>query len=131
MRRIMISVARYVNTADPLIVRIRLLTTCFKWLENRYAGCACDIPSVVYQFPWRPAKWSKYYSGSPEIWKYAKMVEQENNFVEKYVKLRHQVLQAEWSDEAGMWSLRVKNLETGEEFEDKVNVLLDGGGVLK
>ena len=24
------------------------------WLENRYPGCACDIPSVVYQFPWRP-----------------------------------------------------------------------------
>lgn len=26
------------------------------WLENRYPGCACDIPSVVYQFPWRPVR---------------------------------------------------------------------------
>ena len=21
------------------------------WLENRYPGCACDIPSINYQFP--------------------------------------------------------------------------------
>ena len=24
------------------------------WLENRYPRYACDIPSVAYQFPWRP-----------------------------------------------------------------------------
>ena len=23
------------------------------WLENRYPGCACDIPSVNYQFSWK------------------------------------------------------------------------------
>lgn len=22
------------------------------WHENKYPGCACDIPSVVYQYPW-------------------------------------------------------------------------------
>lgn len=101
------------------------------WLENRYEGCACDIPSVVYQFPWRPAKWSKYYSSSPEIWRYAKMVADENNFTEKYVKLRHKVIRAEWKDEAGFWTIKVQNLATGEEFEDKFDVILDGSGVLK
>ena len=40
------------------------------WYENRYPGCACDIPSVVYQYPWRPAPWSRYYSPSSEIWCY-------------------------------------------------------------
>lgn len=30
------------------------------WLENRYPGCACDIPSVCYQFTWaRNPNWSK------------------------------------------------------------------------
>jgi hypothetical protein len=33
------------------------------WLENRYPGCACDIPSVVYQFPWRPVSVSAISSG--------------------------------------------------------------------
>jgi hypothetical protein len=29
------------------------------WFENRYPGCACDIPSVVYQLSWAPsAEWS-------------------------------------------------------------------------
>lgn len=33
------------------------------WLENRYPGCACDIPSVVYQFPWRPVSGSAISCG--------------------------------------------------------------------
>jgi len=33
------------------------------WLENRYPGCACDIPSVVYQFPWRPVSGSAISRG--------------------------------------------------------------------
>jgi hypothetical protein len=33
------------------------------WLENRYPGCACDIPSVVYQFPWRPVRGSTISCG--------------------------------------------------------------------
>lgn len=24
------------------------------WYENRYPGCACDIPSHNYQFTWEP-----------------------------------------------------------------------------
>lgn len=29
------------------------------WFENRYPGCACDIPSHNYQFAWEPnPNWS-------------------------------------------------------------------------
>lgn len=29
------------------------------WFENKYPGCACDIPSVNYQFSWAPSThWS-------------------------------------------------------------------------
>lgn len=29
------------------------------WFENKYPGCACDIPSVLYQYSWAPsAEWS-------------------------------------------------------------------------
>ena len=35
------------------------------WLENRYPGCACDIPSVVYQFPWRPVSAFSVLHGHP------------------------------------------------------------------
>ena len=30
------------------------------WYENRYPGCACDIPSHSYQFTWAPnTHWNK------------------------------------------------------------------------
>ena len=98
------------------------------WLENRYPGCACDIPSVVYQFPWRPYHWTKYYSHSPEIWEYIKMVEQENNFVDKYVKLRHKIMQVAWRDDESKWRMIIQDLGTGKEFEDVVDIVIDGGG---
>lgn len=38
------------------------------WLENKYPGCACDIPSVNYQFSWKVKLWSHFWSYAPEIW---------------------------------------------------------------
>jgi cation diffusion facilitator CzcD-associated flavoprotein CzcO len=41
------------------------------WFENRYPGCACDIPSHNYQFTWESnCEWSTFYSSAPEILKY-------------------------------------------------------------
>lgn len=32
------------------------------WFENRYPGCACDIPSHNYQFTWAPSpEWKHLY----------------------------------------------------------------------
>jgi NADPH-dependent 2,4-dienoyl-CoA reductase/sulfur reductase-like enzyme len=43
------------------------------WLENRYPGCACDIPAHAYQCTFaRSPEWSSYYAGSEEIWQYIK-----------------------------------------------------------
>ncbi len=41
------------------------------WLENRYPGAACDIPShaYTYQFALNP-DWPRFFSYSPDIWKY-------------------------------------------------------------
>ncbi|KPI36365.1 putative sterigmatocystin biosynthesis monooxygenase stcW [Cyphellophora attinorum] len=100
------------------------------WLENRYAGCACDIPSVNYQYSWKPAIWSKYYSEAPEIWQYLKSIEQENDFIRKYVKLRHTVQSAEWTDATGRWAVCVRDDATGETSIDHCDVFLNGGGVL-
>lgn len=58
------------------------------------------------------------------------MVEQENHFVDKYVKLRHKVMSVTWTDEVSRWTMVVRNLETEEEFEDHVDIIIDGGGIL-
>jgi cation diffusion facilitator CzcD-associated flavoprotein CzcO len=37
------------------------------WFENRYPGCACDIPSHNYQFTWEPsAEWTHLYGLSSQ-----------------------------------------------------------------
>jgi cation diffusion facilitator CzcD-associated flavoprotein CzcO len=100
------------------------------WLENRYPGCACDIPSVNYQFSWKIKLWSHYYSYAPEIWEYLKSIEQENNLIQKYIKLQHQIEHAQWDDEAGLWRLKVRNLVTDEVFDDSAEFFVNAGGVL-
>jgi cation diffusion facilitator CzcD-associated flavoprotein CzcO len=100
------------------------------WLENKYPGCACDIPSVNYQFSWKIKLWSHYYSYAPEIWEYLKSIERENDFIAKYIKLRHRVERAKWDDAAGLWRCQIRDLEKDVVFEDSANFFINAGGVL-
>lgn len=100
------------------------------WLENRYPGCACDIPSVNYQFSWAIKIWSQFYSSSTEIWEYLKDLYTRGNFIDKYVKLNHQINHAEWNEEKGKWVIKAKNLKTGEEIDDEAEFFINAGGVL-
>jgi cation diffusion facilitator CzcD-associated flavoprotein CzcO len=94
------------------------------------SGCCCDIPSVNYQFTWKIKLWSHYYSYAPEIWEYLKEIETENNFIEKYIKLKHRVEKAEWIDETGMWRITARNLSTDELVVDEGHFFINAGGVL-
>ena len=100
------------------------------WLENRYPGCACDIPSVNYQFSWKIKLWTHFYSFSPEIWEYLKEIYDENDFVNKYVKLRHKIEKIEWSNEKGKWIIQVRNMQTDKVFQDEADYYINAGGVL-
>ncbi|KAF2733825.1 FAD/NAD(P)-binding domain-containing protein [Polyplosphaeria fusca] len=100
------------------------------WLENRYPGCACDIPSANYQFSWKIKLWSHYYSYAPEIWEYLKDIEREHDFISKYVKLRHQVERAEWDNDVGVWRLKVRDLNKNAVLDDSAEFFINSGGVL-
>ena len=100
------------------------------WLENRYPGCACDIPSVNYQFSWKIKIWTHYYSYSPEIWEYLKEIYEENDFINKYIKLKHKIERAEWDNTKGKWILQIRNLATDEVFQDEAEYFVNAGGVL-
>ncbi|KAG4424001.1 hypothetical protein IFR04_002843 [Cadophora malorum] len=99
------------------------------WLENRYPGCTCDIPSHSYQFTWhRNPNWSSFYSGSEEIWRYFKEVATTYD-LEKYVKFNTAVEKAVWQEEEGVWKLTIVSSD-GTRFEDECEVLVNGTGVL-
>jgi cation diffusion facilitator CzcD-associated flavoprotein CzcO len=74
--------------------------------------------------------WSHYYSYYPEIWEYLKEIERENNFIQKYIKLRHRVEKVEWIDQTGTWRVTARNLSTDELVVDEGQFFINAGGVL-
>lgn len=112
----------------PRASDVALFLTLLQWLTSKYPGCRCDIPSIVYQFAWRPNKaWSEMYAPAAENLEYIQTVTAENGFY-KYMKFRHEILKASWTDEEAMWTLNVKNLQTGSVFDDKVHLFLELNG---
>ncbi|KAJ7796872.1 FAD/NAD-P-binding domain-containing protein [Mycena olivaceomarginata] len=99
------------------------------WFWNRYPGLRCDIPSVNYQMHWSPKlDWPEYYSQGSVIQAYYKSLVDKFKLLE-YIKLNHEVLKAEWDDDAKKWRIQVRDPD-GTEFEDDCDVFLNAGGVL-
>lgn len=100
------------------------------WLENRYPGCACDIPSHAYQYPWAPnPEWNKFYSGAEDLWRYFKGVATDFNIM-PYVQLKHTVVNAAWGEEEAKWTVSIAK-EDGSQITDVGDFLIDATGVLK
>ncbi|KEF57047.1 uncharacterized protein A1O9_07237 [Exophiala aquamarina CBS 119918] len=78
------------------------------WLENRYPGCACDVPAHAYTYTFEPnPEYSQYYVGSEEIHQYlTKVVEKYG--VRKYIRFNHKLVSAVWSNERGQWDLELE-----------------------
>lgn len=107
------------------------------WYENRYPGCACDIPSVGYVFPWKAnPKWTSFYSTSQEIWQYMKDIVVEEDMMQ-YIRLNTQCLSAVWSEATSKWKVRLSKKTTANdasstvEWEEECDVILNGTGFLK
>ncbi|KAH7034888.1 uncharacterized protein B0I36DRAFT_360350 [Microdochium trichocladiopsis] len=100
------------------------------WHENKYPGCRCDVPSHNYQFSWRPnPAWSNFCSPAPEIEKYLDDICHEERMMDT-IKTNHQVVSAIWDEQRGVWIVTVRNLESGTEFDDEANFLVDASGIL-
>ncbi|EME80322.1 uncharacterized protein MYCFIDRAFT_56721 [Pseudocercospora fijiensis CIRAD86] len=103
------------------------------WLENRYPGCACDIPSHAYsyQFALNP-DWPRFFSYAPDIWKYLDKVC--NTFdLRKYMTFNTEVIGAYWNEEDGEWTVKLRQTAPGQqprEFEETCHLLLHGTGIL-
>jgi len=75
------------------------------WRDNTYPGCACDIPSHLYSFSFaQNPGWSRTFSGQPEIQTYLKRVSNEYGVTPR-VRFHHNLNEAAWDDEAGLWRL--------------------------
>jgi cation diffusion facilitator CzcD-associated flavoprotein CzcO len=95
------------------------------WWDNRYPGCACDIPSHLYSFSfdlW--PDWSRMYPGQQEIHDYLKrcVVRYE---LAPHIRLNTRLHQAVWDEAEGLW-----HATAGEGMRIRARVLVSGIGGL-
>ncbi|KAM0208249.1 hypothetical protein ACHAQD_011668 [Fusarium lateritium] len=100
------------------------------WFENRYPGCACDVPAHAYQLTYESSpRWSSFFAQAPEILQYWKDVAAKYN-VRKNIRFETKCIGARWNEDTKKWHVQVKNLKTNVESEDSADVLVTGEGVL-
>ncbi|KAG8623709.1 hypothetical protein KVT40_008685 [Elsinoe batatas] len=112
------------------------------WLENRYPGCACDIPSHAYTYNWAlNPDWPRFFSYSPDIWAYLNKVCTIFN-LRKYMHFNTEITHCEWLDDLGQWRLTLRETApaptptdhyartTTRTFTDHCHLLLHATGIL-
>lgn len=73
------------------------------WRDNRYPGCACDVPSQLYSFSFElNPSWSRNFSGQREIWDYLRSCT-DNHGLRPHIRFHHEVLGAAWDHPQRRW----------------------------
>ncbi|PNP78593.1 hypothetical protein FNYG_08072 [Fusarium nygamai] len=90
------------------------------WYENRYPGCACDVPAHTYQFSWAPnPRRSKFYAPAPEIRQYLNDVVDKHG-MRKYMHFNHPAVSAQWQEKPSTWHAE---LETKDGFGNPITII--------
>jgi cation diffusion facilitator CzcD-associated flavoprotein CzcO len=74
------------------------------WRDNTYPGAACDVPSNLYSYSFRPRSWMRKYSPQPEILDYLHQVVAVAGLA-RHLRLGAEVSAAQFDDRAGIWTL--------------------------
>ncbi|PWY72573.1 steroid monooxygenase [Aspergillus eucalypticola CBS 122712] len=115
------------------------------WLENRYPGCACDIPSHNYLFTWAPnPKWSSFYVSAPEILQYLEDVVEKFD-LRKYITVSRKITGTRWNEATQKWVVISKSTdgrqtvisakgvvdgEVGDEIVEECDVFINASGYM-
>ncbi len=76
------------------------------WRDNTYPGCACDVPSHLYQFSFeRSSEWSRKYGPQPEILDYAERCA-DTYGLRPFLRLGVLVTESRYDEESARWALR-------------------------
>src|SRR6266571_1220897 len=95
------------------------------WYDNRYPGCACDVPAHLYSFSFeRNPGWTRMFASQPEIWQYLKSCVQRYGLA-PYIRFHTRLQEAAWNEAAGVW-----NITAGENLKIRARVLVSGMGAL-
>jgi cation diffusion facilitator CzcD-associated flavoprotein CzcO len=105
------------------------------WYENRYPGCACDVPAHLYSFSFeRNPDWTRMFAGQQEIWQYLKFCVQRYG-LGPYIRFKTRFCQAAWDESAGRWRISVSHISRANgdpsgNVSIRARVLISGMGAL-
>ncbi|WP_461186634.1 flavin-containing monooxygenase [Arthrobacter sp. Z4-13] len=75
------------------------------WRDNVYPGVACDIPSQLYSFSFRPrANWSRFFAPGAEILDYLQEAAREEGIL-PHLHFSSDVLALDWDDTTATWTV--------------------------
>ncbi|WP_295692519.1 NAD(P)/FAD-dependent oxidoreductase [Lapillicoccus sp.] len=77
------------------------------WRDNRYPGCACDVPSRLYSFSFRQnPRWSRDFATAGEIWQY--LIDCADHYrVRDHIEFGADLTSAAYDETTRRWSLRL------------------------
>ncbi len=96
------------------------------WLENRYPGAACDVPSHLYSFSFAPYDWSRFFAGSREIHAYLEQVATDHD-IARHIRFGVEVTEARFDEAAGEWTALTVT-SSGEIETLRASILISGVG---
>jgi cation diffusion facilitator CzcD-associated flavoprotein CzcO len=99
------------------------------WYENRYPGCACDVPAHLYSFSFeRNPDWTRMFAGQQEIWQYLRACVQRYG-LGPYIGFGTRFCQAAWDESTGNWRISAAD-NSSANLTIRACVLVSGMGAL-
>ena len=75
------------------------------WRDNTYPGVACDIPSHLYSYSFRPkTDWGRFYAGGAEIHRYLADAARQEGLL-PHLRFGTDVLEMRWQADSARWQL--------------------------
>ncbi|KAL4940871.1 hypothetical protein BDV06DRAFT_213134 [Aspergillus oleicola] len=100
------------------------------WSANKYPGCAVDIPAALYSLSFAPnPSFTKLCPSQSEVLSYFHSVSR-HYCVPEHVVCSTEWEGAEWQDSTATWTVRLRDLASGEVFEHHCKILISAVGAL-
>jgi cation diffusion facilitator CzcD-associated flavoprotein CzcO len=81
------------------------------WRDNTYPGLACDVPSNLYSYSFRPHRWSRRFPPREEILGYLRALTEERG-LGPHLRFGAGVAAAEFDERAAAWHLTLEDGDT-------------------
>ena len=99
------------------------------WYENRYPGCACDVPAHLYSFSFeRNPDWTRMFAGRQEIWQYLKYCVGRYGLA-PYIRFKTRFSEGAWNEATGHWRISAAD-NSSSSLAIHARVLVSGMGAL-